>query len=80
MKILLLNTNLYNTQRNYQMQSDYMQDCLLHGLRQLGDVSVYDYPKLWHLYKNEMDDRFGEIWGKGFSITGLLPEFTALPL
>lgn len=60
--------------RNTHSQ-DYLSDCILHGLRQLTDITVVDEPYCWYMYKST----FGEgkrdiksIYGKGFTIFGTL--------
>lgn len=51
---------------------DYLSDSLLHGLKSLKDVKVYDYPKKNILYKNGKDD-FG-ITGNGMTLYYLLED------
>jgi hypothetical protein len=55
MKILFLKTP----------REDYLGDMILHGLRQLSEVEVIDYPRQSHMYSNYQGR---ELYGKGFGI------------
>jgi hypothetical protein len=55
-------------------QEDYLADTLFHGLRSvLGDQAV-DHPKRTGLYASLPEERRASLYGRGFSIYGLLPE------
>lgn len=51
---------------------DYLSDSLLHGLKSLKEVKVYDYPKKNILYKNGKDDQ--GITGRGMTLYYLLED------
>ena len=57
------------------MVSDYQSDMIFHGLvKNLGKNVHTDYDLWWH-HKSEKEknpQRFSEIWGKGFTMYGLL--------
>jgi len=53
--------------------NDYMEDCLLHGLRQILDSDLIDYPKKKHMYK-EQNNQKSIVHGLGFTLPGLLPD------
>ena len=55
---------------------DYQADSLFHGLRCLLGEDVVDGYKMWHLYKSLKDtpEIIPQLWGKGFTIYGLLPD------
>tara|TARA_B100001063_G_C16700898_1_gene522483 strand:- start:45 stop:1037 length:993 start_codon:yes stop_codon:yes gene_type:complete len=74
MKILFVgqknNTNDY--------LNDYMSDLLLHGLREIFDLEVVDYPGSWYLYEDESKKRKldkNKLWGKGFSVSNILNNY-----
>jgi hypothetical protein len=52
--------------------ADYMVDCVFHGLRSIMGADVVDYPKAARMYRT-YDDVKG-LWGKGFSLYGLLDD------
>lgn len=59
-----------------QTVADYQGDALFHGLRSLG-CDVCEYPYAWWMYKSEKDknsNAFSRIWGKGFTLYGLLDD------
>ena len=50
---------------------DYMNDLILHGLRELYGNDVVDYPGCWYLYSDEVKKRnfdTNKLWGKGFNL------------
>lgn len=56
---------------------DYLGDTIFHGLRSILGEDVVDAQRLWHLYKkdlNEEPEKFKELYGKGFTTFGLLPD------
>src|ERR1041385_4456992 len=53
---------------------DYLADSLLHGLRALLGADVVDFPKAEFLYESYPAERRGDLYGRGFSLYGLLPE------
>lgn len=74
MKIFLY--TLCNGQLHSQFSSvsDYQIDTIQHGLVSLGH-EVVDYPIRWHMYKQIKEQNLAnwhQIWGKGFTVTGLL--------
>lgn len=77
MKILhnpLLNPHVYN---NPKMVSDYQSDCVLHGFRELIGKNYHEVERHWWMYSDEYEsspELFNQIWGRGFSLYGLLPE------
>lgn len=61
--------------------NDYMSDLLLHGLREIYNIEVIDYPGNWYLYKDEAKKRKLDrnlLWGKGFSITNILDNYNKI--
>jgi len=77
MKILYIHPN----SEDNQFYNDYMNDLLLHGLRDLYGENVVDYPGCWHLYQDEINNRkYNEekFWGKGFSIKNILNNFDTI--
>jgi hypothetical protein len=58
-------------------REDYLADSLLHGLISLGSHQIIDYPKKELLYKKSFKtDQSNEVYGRGFTLYGLLPERT----
>jgi hypothetical protein len=53
---------------------DYQADSLFHGLRTLLGEDVVDTYKMWHLYEDADPDELKNLWGKGFTMYGLLPD------
>jgi hypothetical protein len=53
------------------IMNDYQSDCLFHGLRTLGH-QVVDSPKLTYMYDNY--PHVAQLYGKGFTLYGLLPD------
>ena len=77
MKILFIHSNSDNN----QFYNDYLNDLLLHGLRELYGENVVDFPGCWYLYKDEVNKRgFDEkkFWGKGFTIKNTLNDFDSI--
>jgi hypothetical protein len=54
--------------------ADYLSDSLLHGLRSLLGASVVDYPKADRLYRTFPAAARSQLYGKGFTLYGLLDE------
>ena len=77
MKILYINP----TENDHEFYNDYMNDLLLHGLRELYGNDVIDYPGCWYLYNDEIKRRKFEekrFWGKGFTIKNILKNFNSI--
>ena len=58
--------------------TDYMNDLILHGLRELYGSDVVDYPGCWYLYSDEVKKRnfdTNKLWGKGFNLNNSLHEY-----
>lgn len=53
---------------------DYLADGLLHGLRTLLGADVVDFPKAEFLYDSYPLERREALYGRGFSLYGLLPD------
>lgn len=53
---------------------DYLADALLHGLRTLLGADVVDHPKAEFLYDTYPRERRGALYGRGFTLYGLLPD------
>lgn len=61
---------------NIETMADFLADSMFHGLRSLLGDSVVDYPYLWHHMSEEREERparFRELYGRGFTLFGLLP-------
>lgn len=59
------------------MASDYQSDTVFHGLVKLLGKNVHTPFNMWWHHKTEKDkhpEKFSEIWGKSFTIYGLLDE------
>ena len=77
MKILYIHTD----DNDHQFYNNYMNDLLLHGLRELYGNDVIDYPGCWYLYNDEIKKRkYDEkrFWGKGFTIKNILENFNLI--
>ena len=77
MKILYI----HSTDNDHEFYNDYMNDLLLHGLRELYGNDVIDYPGCWYLYNDEIKKREFEekrFWGKGFTIKNILKNFNSI--
>jgi len=53
--------------------NDYMEDCLLHGLRNIFGSELVDFPKKHHMYYHS-NETSTLVHGLGFTLTGLLKE------
>jgi len=53
--------------------TDYMEDCLLHGLREILGNNLTDYPKKEIMYKQNKNSSIS-LHGLGFTLTGLLTD------
>lgn len=53
---------------------DYVADTLFHGLRSVLGPDVVDYPKRDFLYASYPKERQGDLYGRGFTIYGLLED------
>jgi hypothetical protein len=53
---------------------DYLADSLLHGLRQVLGENVVDVPRRDPLYEDLDPERRTRLYGRGFTLYGLLPE------
>ena len=65
MKILFISSTSENN------LNDYMNDLILHGLRNLYGNDVIDYPGCWYLYSDEVKKRnfnTNKLWGNGFNL------------
>jgi len=86
MKILYISPNSESNLTNYHLNrtlghADYMCDLALHGLRELYGNDVVDYPGCWHLYSDEVKQRFfntNRLWGKGFSLNNSFDEYDSI--
>lgn len=71
----LMDRSTYNTPNQ---ASDYQLDCVLHGLRlELGNNVEESIPGWWMSkdIRNKYPNHFKQMWGKGFTVYGLLPEY-----
>jgi len=74
MKILYI-THLNKNTTNL---NDIIHDSVLHGLREIYDNNVIDYPGAWYMYKEEVEKRNFDIkslWGSGFTYYDLLSNY-----
>ncbi len=58
-----------------------MNDLLLHGLREILNHDVIDYPGAWYLYKDEAKNRdlnCNKLWGKGFTASNILDDYNKI--
>ena len=53
MKILYI----HSRDNDHEFYNDYMNDLLLHGLREIYGNDVIDYPGCWYLYNDEINNR-----------------------
>lgn len=59
----------------HRTMAEYMGDSIFSGLRSLLGPDVVDTPRLWHMYAaDKVSDpvRFDRLWGRGFTLYGLL--------
>jgi hypothetical protein len=63
MKILFISSGL---------QSDYQCDCLYHGLKSLYGADVESTNDMWFMYDTLIEEERRYIYGKGFTLYGLL--------
>ena len=77
MKILYI----HSADNDHEFYNDYMNDLLLHGLREIYGNDVIDYPGCWYLYNDEINKKEFEekrFWGKGFTIKNILENFSSI--
>ena len=77
MKILYI----HSADNDHQFYNNYMNDLLLHGLRDLYGNDVIDYPGCWYMYSDEITNRkydINKIWGKGFTINSTLKNYNSI--
>jgi hypothetical protein len=53
---------------------DYLDDGVFHGLRMLLGADAVDYPKAEYLYDTFPPSAFEAMWGRGFTLYGLLED------
>ena len=56
---------------------EYLDDCVLHGLRSLFGTDVVEYPRMWHMYANEFGtgkQELTSIAARGFTLYGMLDD------
>jgi hypothetical protein len=63
-RVLFLNPN----------HADYLPDGVFHGLRMLLGADAVDYPKADYLYATASESVRGRLWGRGFTLYGLLDD------
>ena len=74
MKILFISSLIEKESR----PNDFMQDIVLHGMREIFGDSVIDYPGAWYMYRDEVKKRnydISNLWGKGFTLYNLLSNY-----
>ena len=54
---------------------DYLSDCLFHGLYSLFGDQIVDCNRIWYMWEADPGVR-AQLYGKGFTVTGLLSEDT----
>lgn len=54
--------------------SDYLADSMFHGLRSVLGADAVDFPRRDALYKSYGGDRLARLYGRGFTLYGLLEE------
>jgi hypothetical protein len=65
MKILYISGNQRSEQ--FPWLTDYQDDCLLLGLKELFGDDVVDSNKRFHLYSDYSDDQLATEYGRGFT-------------
>jgi hypothetical protein len=58
--------------------TDYLSDCLLHGLYMTDGIEIYNFPKNDLMYKDTFESgkrKLSDVYGNGFTIYGTLPKF-----
>jgi hypothetical protein len=53
---------------------DYLSDGVFHGLRSLLGEDAVDFPKTEYLYETFPAEALASLWGRGFTLYGLLPD------
>lgn len=53
---------------------DYLSDCVFHGLVSQGEHAVTDSKYMWYLSQPLQEQARTKLYGKGFTISGLLPD------
>lgn len=68
-RVLFVNSNV----------NDYLADGVFHGLRTLLGRNAVDFPKAEYLYDTFPAQAFAELWGRGFTVYGLLADLDVGP-
>ena len=81
MKILFITHNDNHSLPSNNYFNEYMNDLLLHGLREIYGFNVIDYPGAWYLYKDEsrkrkLDKKY--LWGKGMTTNEILDDYNSI--
>ena len=81
MKILFITHNKNPNIPSNDFYNEYMNDLLLHGLREIYGFDVIDYPGAWYLYEDEsrkrqLDKKY--LWGKGITTNEILNDFNSI--
>ena len=81
MKILFITHNDNHSLPSNNYFNEYMNDLLLHGLREIYEFDVIDYPGAWYLYKDEsrkrkLDKKY--LWGKGMTTNEILNDYNSI--
>ena len=57
---------------------DYLCDLSFYGLSKLPGIEITDAPRMWYMYKNEFEpigsNKLGNLYGRGFTVWGLMDE------
>ena len=56
------------------VQAEYLTDSLFHGLKSLLGEDIIDVERLWHMYADAPKERLRKLYGRGFTLYGLLAE------
>ena len=85
MKILFIThlkeKNIDETKKEYTPINDIVCDSTLHGLREIFNEDVIDYPGSWYMYKDEVAKRafdHSRLWGNGFTYYDTLKEYASI--